>query len=82
MNEVKLNDYLCGYTLIKIKEMLKEYIKAKGVKQKWIADKIGISEVTLSNWVKMKTTPSDENMEKLSKVLNMNVSDIIKLYGR
>ncbi|MDA9774630.1 helix-turn-helix domain-containing protein [Saprospiraceae bacterium] len=62
--------------------MLKEYIKAKGVKQKWIADKIGVSEVTLSNWVKMKTTPSDENMEKLSKVLDLDISDIAKLYGR
>lgn len=62
--------------------MLKEYIKAKGVKQKWIADKIGVSEVTLSNWVKMKTTPSDENMEKLRKVLDLDISDIAKLYGR
>ena len=62
--------------------MLKEYIKAKGVKQKWIADKIGVSEVTLSNWVKMKTTPSDENMEKLSKVLDLDISDIARLYGR
>lgn len=62
--------------------MLKEYIKTKGFKQKWIADKIGVSEVTLSNWVKMKTTPSDENMEKLSKVLDLDISDIAKLYGR
>ena len=62
--------------------MLKEYIKAKGVKQKWIANKIGISEVTLSNWVKMKTTPSDENMEKLSKALDFDISEIAKLYGR
>lgn len=62
--------------------MLKEFIKAKGVKQKWIADRVGVSEVTLSNWVKMKTTPSDENMEKLSKVLDIDISDIAKLYGR
>ena len=62
--------------------MLKKYIKAKGVKQKWIADKVGVSEVTLSNWVKMKTTPSDDNMEKLSKVLDLDISEIAKLYGR
>ena len=62
--------------------MLKEYIKAKGVKQKWIADKVGVSEVTLSNWVKMKTTPSDDNMEKLSKVLDLDISEIAILYGR
>lgn len=62
--------------------MLKDYIKAKGVKQKWIADKVGVSEVSLSNWVKMKTTPSDDNMEKLSKVLDLDISEIAKLYGR
>ncbi len=62
--------------------MLKIYIKAKGVKQKWIADKVGVSEVTLSNWVKMKTTPSDDNMEKLSKVLDLDISEIAILYGR
>lgn len=64
-------------TLIFIKEtMLKELLKHKGVKQKWLANKVGVSEVTVSNWVKEKTVPSDKNYEKISKVLNVLLKDL------
>ena len=57
--------------------MLKELLKSKGVKQKWLAKKIGVSEVTLSHWVKGKSHPSKNNLEKLSEVLNVDVADLI-----
>jgi transcriptional regulator with XRE-family HTH domain len=53
--------------------MLKELIKSKGFKQKFVADKVGVSEVTLSNWVKGKTTPNDAHIAKLSQVLNTSI---------
>lgn len=56
--------------------MLKELLKAKGVKQKWLANKIGVSEVTMSNWVKEKTQPSDKNYRKLSEVLDVPLTDL------
>lgn len=57
--------------------MLKEIIKAKGVKQKFIAEKLGVSVVTVSNWVKGKTSPSEENLEKLSVLLDVPAKDIV-----
>lgn len=57
--------------------MLKEILKTKGVKQNWLAQKIGVSEVTLSNWVKEKSVPSKKNVEKLSKVLDVPLNELI-----
>jgi transcriptional regulator with XRE-family HTH domain len=57
--------------------LLKELLKSKGVKQNWLAQKIGVSEVTMSNWVKEKSTPSKRNLEKLSYVLNVHLNDLV-----
>ncbi|QFZ53326.1 helix-turn-helix transcriptional regulator [Oceanihabitans sp. IOP_32] len=56
--------------------MLKELLKLKGVKQKWLAKKIGVSEVTVSNWVKEKSIPSDKNYQKISEALNIPLKDL------
>lgn len=57
--------------------MLKEILKIKGVKQKWLANKIGVSEVTVSNWVKGKAQPSDKNYQKLSEALDTPTKDLM-----
>jgi transcriptional regulator with XRE-family HTH domain len=57
--------------------LLKEIIKSKGVKQKWLAAKLGVSEVTVSNWVKEKSVPSKKNYEKLSELLNVPLKELI-----
>lgn len=51
--------------------MLKDFIRAKGIKQRFIAQKLGVSEVSVSNWVKGKTIPSEEHMEKLGQLLEV-----------
>ena len=57
--------------------MLKELLKTKGVKQKWLANKIGVSEVTMSNWVKEKSQPTEKNCLKISEVLNVPLKEIM-----
>lgn len=57
--------------------MLKKLLKLKGVKQKWLANKIGVSEVAVSNWVKEKSIPSDKNYQKLSEALNIPLKDLM-----
>ncbi len=57
--------------------MLKEFLKSKGVKQKWLAQRIGVSEVTMSNWVKGKSSPTKKNLEKLSEILNVHINDLV-----
>ena len=50
---------------------LKEAIKAKGIKQTWLAQQIGVSEVTVSNWVKEKSTPKSHHQIKLVQLLDL-----------
>jgi transcriptional regulator with XRE-family HTH domain len=57
--------------------LLKEKLRAMGIKQKWLAQKMGVSEVTISNWVKEKSTPSKENLEKLSELLGVTIKDLM-----
>lgn len=52
--------------------ILKQLIQAKGYKQKWLAQKLGVSEVTISNWVSGKTTPKEEHLKKLCEILEVN----------
>ena len=55
---------------------LKELLQSKGLKQKWLADKMGVSEVTVSNWVSQKHLPNKEHMNKLSALLNTPINSI------
>lgn len=57
--------------------LLKELFKSKGIKQKWLAQKMGVSEVSVSNWVKEKSVPSQKNFEKISELLNVPLKDLI-----
>jgi DNA-binding XRE family transcriptional regulator len=57
--------------------LLKELLKSKGVKQNWLAQQIGVSTVTMSNWVKGKTQPSKKNRLKLSEVLNIHINELV-----
>lgn len=57
--------------------MLKEVFKSKGVKQKWLAEKMGVSEVTISNWVTEKSSPSRKNLERLSNLLDVSINELI-----
>lgn len=53
--------------------MLQKLIQTRGIKQKWLAQQIGVSEVTISNWVRGNHKPTEENLKKISEVLNMDL---------
>lgn len=57
--------------------MLKEIIKSKGMKQTFIAQKIGVSVVTVSNWVQGKSTPSEKHLKRLSELLQVSIKDLV-----
>ena len=57
--------------------LLKELLKTKGLKQNWLATKLGVSQVTVSNWVKEKSIPSQKHLEKLSEILNIPIKDLV-----
>ncbi len=56
--------------------LLKELLKSKGIKQNWLAFKLGVSEVTVSNWVKEKNLPSKKHIEKLSDILGISAKEL------
>lgn len=59
--------------------LLKELLKSKGIKQKWLANKIGVSEVTISNWCSEKSMPKKEHLRKLSELLDVPINTIINI---
>jgi repressor LexA len=56
--------------------MLKELIQTKGIKQKWLAKRLGVSEVTVSNWMQEKSSPTKKHLEQISQVLNIPLKDL------
>ncbi|UOQ83251.1 helix-turn-helix transcriptional regulator [Hymenobacter sp. 5414T-23] len=54
--------------------MLKEVLKVKGLKQNWLAAKLGVSIVTVSNWCSGKTQPNNAHMEKLTAILGVEIN--------
>ena len=57
--------------------MLNEIIKSKGMKQIFIAQKIGVSVVTVSNWVQGKSKPSEKHLNRLSELLQVPIKDLV-----
>jgi transcriptional regulator with XRE-family HTH domain len=51
--------------------LLKELLVSKGLKQKWLANKMGVSEVTVSSWCSGKNEPNKERIQKLSELLEV-----------
>lgn len=62
--------------------MLSELIKIRGIKQKWLATKIGVSEVTVSNWCSGKTEPNKEHLKKLSTILEVDLNMLRNINGQ
>jgi transcriptional regulator with XRE-family HTH domain len=56
---------------------LKEVLVEKGIKQKYIAEKLGLSDSAISLWVKGKAHPSLSNLKKLSDILSVDVTLLI-----
>lgn len=56
---------------------LKEILEERGIKQKFIAEKLGVTVSSVSLWVQEKTHPSIPNLKKLAEVLNVDVNLII-----
>lgn len=57
--------------------LLKELLKTKGIKQVWIASRLGVSEVTVSKWCAGKSIPKRSHLQKLSEILDVPVKTIV-----
>jgi transcriptional regulator with XRE-family HTH domain len=57
--------------------LLKQLLNSKGLKQKWLANKIGVSEVTVSSWCSGKSVPHKAHLQKISELLEVPLKTII-----
>lgn len=60
-----------------IKLNLKEILKEKGITSKELAEKLGVSPVTISYIVTNKTTPSLDMVYRIAKELNVKLSTLL-----
>lgn len=64
--------------------MYKEYINRikialaeRNKTNRWLAEKTGKSDITISRWVQNKTQPSLEQLVEIAKVLEISPKDLI-----
>ncbi len=52
-------------------------LKEKGLKQNWLADQLGMSSVMINLYTKNKTQPKLETLIKISKVLQVELTQLV-----
>ena len=60
-------------TMNRIKEVLKE----KGIKQIWLADKLGKSYNMVNSYVQNRRQPSIECLYEIAEILNISVKELL-----
>ena len=60
-------------TMNRIKEVLKE----KGIKQIWLADKLGKSYNMVNGYVQNRKQPSIECLYEIAKILNISAKELL-----
>ena len=56
---------------------IKEIMNERNVTSAWLAEQVGISKVAVSNIVTGKSSPSLDNLIKISGVLNISITELI-----
>ncbi|WP_157209201.1 helix-turn-helix domain-containing protein [Mariniflexile maritimum] len=56
---------------------IKEVLEAKGIKQVWLADKLGKSFNTINGYVQNRTQPSLEVLYEIAKILNVDPKELL-----
>lgn len=56
---------------------IKEVLEEKGIKQVWLAEKLGKSFNTVNGYVQNRAQPSLEVLFKIAKILNVNPKELL-----
>ena len=57
---------------------LKVVMAEKDLSNIWLSEKLGVSQATVSKWMTNSSQPNIETLIKISKVLNVEVSDLLR----
>lgn len=50
----------------------------KNLSNTWLSEKLGVSQATVSKWMTNYSQPNLESLIKISKVLNVDVNELIR----
>ncbi len=56
---------------------IKEVLEEKGIKQTWLAEKLGKSYPTINGYVQNRKQPSLEVLYKIARLLSIDVKDLL-----
>jgi transcriptional regulator with XRE-family HTH domain len=56
---------------------IKQVLKEKGIKQKWLAEKLGKSYNMVNGYVQNRQQPRLEVLYKIAKILEVEVKDLL-----
>lgn len=56
---------------------IKEVLEERGIKQTWLAEKLGKSYNMVNSYAQNRRQPSLEVLYRIAKILNVNVKDLI-----
>jgi putative transcriptional regulator len=60
---------------------IKEVLEDKGIKQVWLAARLGKSFNTVNGYVQNRNQPSLEVLYEIAKILNVNPKDLLDTNG-
>ncbi len=56
---------------------IKKILKEKGIKQNWLAEKLGKTDATVNNWCNHIYDPSLKQLQKIADLLNVDIKELI-----
>jgi putative transcriptional regulator len=56
---------------------IKEVLEEKGIKQIWLAEKLGKSYNMVNSYAKNRRQPSLEDLYRIAKILNVSVKELL-----
>lgn len=60
-----------------MKLRIKEFMIERQISSAWLAEKVGISKVAISNIITGKSLPSLENLVRIAETMDVSVSELI-----
>lgn len=58
---------------------LKVVLAEKNISSKWLAEQLGVSRATVSKWVTNSTQPNLEMIDRISKILDIDYTELLRL---
>lgn len=56
---------------------IKEVLEEKGIKQTWLAEKLGKSYNMVNSYVQNRTQPSIETLNEIANILDVDVKELL-----